>query len=278
MALGAAHVLLLALAVLTKGPLAVVLAGPRRPRPLRPRASSPAPLLGLHPFRSIFVFVLLVVPWYFFATRAGGPAYAYDLIVNQNWNRFFQAFDHIQPWWFYLESMWSDFFPWTALALGAPLVLARRGLFRERPELGFSATVAAVCFLFLSASQAKQGKYLLVAYPFAAVLVAALVAARRPARGRAGSGARVRPRIRRARRPGSCSRPRSRSVRSSRAGRRSSRSSCLSSPCRSASARPGPSSSSSAGARRRRPCSRSPPPWRRERPPPGPPSCPRSTS
>jgi 4-amino-4-deoxy-L-arabinose transferase-like glycosyltransferase len=33
-----------------------------------------------------------------------------------------------------------------------------------------------VCFVFLSTSQAKQGKYLLVAYPFAAVLVAALAA------------------------------------------------------------------------------------------------------
>src|SRR5512140_3402084 len=148
--------------------------GAGRRRPLR---RSWGPLLATHPIRSIFVFFALVLPWYFFATRAGGPVYSYDLVVNQNWNRFFQAFDHIQPWWFYFESVWGDFFPWTALALTAPLVLAPRGLFRERPELGFSATAAAVCFVFLSTSQAKQGKYLLVAYPFAAVLVAAFVAA-----------------------------------------------------------------------------------------------------
>ncbi|HEY3349847.1 MAG TPA: phospholipid carrier-dependent glycosyltransferase [Thermoanaerobaculia bacterium] len=166
----------LAAAVLTKGPLAVVLVGLVVLARCALRRSW-GPLLATHPFQSIFIFFLLVLPWYFFAARAGGPAYAYDLIVNQNWNRFFQAFDHIQPWWFYFESVWSDFFPWTALALAAPLVLAPRGLFRERPELGFSAAVAAVCFVFLSTSQAKQGKYLLVAYPFAAVLVAALVAA-----------------------------------------------------------------------------------------------------
>ncbi|MGA7990604.1 MAG: phospholipid carrier-dependent glycosyltransferase, partial [Thermoanaerobaculia bacterium] len=166
----------LAAAVLTKGPLAVVLAGLVVLARCAVRRSW-APLLATHPIRSIFVFLLLVVPWYFFAARAGGPDYAYDLVVNQNWNRFFRAFDHIQPWSFYLESMWSDFFPWTALALAAPFVLAPRGLFSERPELGFSATVAAVSFVFLSLSQAKQGKYLLVAYPFAAVLVAALVAA-----------------------------------------------------------------------------------------------------
>lgn len=166
----------LAAAVLTKGPLAIVLAGLVVLTRCALRRSW-GPLLATHPIRSIFIFFALVLPWYFFAARAGGPAYAYDLVVNQNWNRFFRAFDHLRPWWFYLESMWSDFFPWTALALGAPFVLARRGLFTRRPELSFSATVAAVCFVFLSASQAKQGKYLLVAYPFAAVLVAALVAA-----------------------------------------------------------------------------------------------------
>jgi 4-amino-4-deoxy-L-arabinose transferase-like glycosyltransferase len=176
----------LALAVLTKGPLAVVLVG----LVVLARCATARSLLlvrRLQPIRSTFFFLLLVLPWYFFAARAGGPAYAYDLVVNQNWNRFFQAFDHIQPWSFYFESMWSDFFPWTALALAAPLVLAPRGLFRERPELGFSATVAAVCFVFLSASQAKQGKYLLVAYPFAAVLVAALVGAADCARGSRGA-------------------------------------------------------------------------------------------
>jgi 4-amino-4-deoxy-L-arabinose transferase-like glycosyltransferase len=166
----------IALAVLTKGPLAVVLAGLVVLTRCALRRSW-GPLRATHPLRSILVFLLLVVPWYVFAARAGGPAYAYDLVVNQNWNRFFRAFDHIQPWTFYLESMWSDFFPWTPLALAAPLVLAPRGLLRERPELGFAATVAAVTFVFLSLSESKQGKYLLVAYPFAAVLVAALVAA-----------------------------------------------------------------------------------------------------
>jgi 4-amino-4-deoxy-L-arabinose transferase-like glycosyltransferase len=171
----------LALAVLTKGPLAVAIAGLVILARCADRRSW-APLLATHPFRSILVFVALVVPWYVFAARAGGPVYAYDLVVNQNWNRFLKAFDHVQPPWFYLESMWSDFFPWTVLVLAAPVVLSRAGLFRARPELRFAATAAAVSFVFLSCSQAKQGKYLLVAYPFAAVLVAALGAqAERPA-------------------------------------------------------------------------------------------------
>ena len=176
----------LAAAVLTKGPLAVALAGLVVLTRCALRRSW-GPLRATHPIRSIFVFLVLVIPWYVFAARAGGSVYAYDLVVNQNWNRFFQAFDHIQPWWFYFESIWSDFFPWTAFALAAPFVLSSAGLFRARPELRFAATAAAVTFVFLSFSQAKQGKYLLVAYPFAAVLVAALVA---EAERRAAAGSR----------------------------------------------------------------------------------------
>jgi 4-amino-4-deoxy-L-arabinose transferase-like glycosyltransferase len=164
--------LLLPLAVLTKGPLAIALTGLValvscvRSRSLRP-------VLDLRPFRGAFVFVVLVVPWYWFATRAGGPEYTYDLIVKQNWIRFIHAFDHIQPWWFYLEKMWGDFAPWTLPALVAPFTLRSSGLLSRRPELGWALTVVLTCLVFLSTSDSKQGKYLLVAYPFAAVLLAA---------------------------------------------------------------------------------------------------------
>ncbi|MGE5346795.1 MAG: ArnT family glycosyltransferase [Acidithiobacillales bacterium] len=168
--------LLIPAAILAKGPLALVLLGlvaaveSLRARSLRP-------VLDLGPLRGAAVAILLVVPWYVAAARAGGPAYAYDLIVNQNWNRFWHAFDHIQPFWFYFESVFIDFAPWTLPALAASILLWRKGLLRERPELRHAATVFAACFLFLSASQSKQGKYLLVAYPFAAVLLAAGVKA-----------------------------------------------------------------------------------------------------
>ncbi len=176
--------LLLPLAVLTKGPLAIVLTGlVAVVRAVWKRSLSP--ILDLAPLRGAAVFAAVVVPWYVLASRAGGPAYTYDLIVNQNWNRFFTAFDHIQPWWFYCESIWGDFSPWTVLAIAAPFVLAARGLFSTRLELLFSVQVVGATFLFLSSSESKQGKYLLVAYPFAAVLAsAAIVALERE--GRAG--------------------------------------------------------------------------------------------
>ena len=75
--------LLLPLAILTKGPLALVLTGlfalvrcavTRSPRPVR----------DLGPVRGALVAVALVVPWYVLAARSGGPEYAHDLIVRQN--------------------------------------------------------------------------------------------------------------------------------------------------------------------------------------------------
>src|SRR5262249_33046240 len=60
--------LALAAAVLTKGPLAIVLAG----LVLLARCAvvrSWGPLRATHPFRSILVFLLLVIPWYVFAAR-----------------------------------------------------------------------------------------------------------------------------------------------------------------------------------------------------------------
>lgn len=173
--LWAFHVLV-PLAVLTKGPLAVALVG----LVVVVRAAvrrSLRPITILAPVRAAAVFVVLVVPWYVAAARAGGPEYTYGLIVKQNWERFSNAFDHIQPWWYYLESIWGLFFPWTALALAAPFVLARSGLLSRRPELRTAGVIVATAFLFLSASESKQGKYLLVAYPLAAALAAAAVPA-----------------------------------------------------------------------------------------------------
>ncbi len=166
--------LLLPLAVLAKGPLAVVLTG--LVALVRCALSrSFRPVLDLRPFRGALVFAALVVPWYGLAARAGGPEYAWGLIVKQNWVRFFEAFDHIQPWWYYLEKLWGDFSPWALPALVAPFTLRSAGLLRGRPELGGALTVVLTGLVFLSASDSKQGKYLLFAYPFAAVLLAAAV-------------------------------------------------------------------------------------------------------
>ncbi|MCK6684618.1 MAG: glycosyltransferase family 39 protein [Thermoanaerobaculia bacterium] len=176
------HVLL-SLAILTKGPLALVLTGLFAIlRCVIDRSWQP--ILRLRPLRGILIFLALVLPWYFLAVRAAGKAYAYDLIVRQNFIRFFEAFDHIWPWWFYFESIWGDFSPWTLPAIAGAIYLYRRGLLKARPELAYCVQIFAVVFLFLSTSDSKQGKYLLMVFPLAAVVAAAAVALADEEKGR----------------------------------------------------------------------------------------------
>ncbi len=172
----------LALAFLAKGPLAPLLSAlvlaafllwQRDFAALR-RASL-APGLGLT--------LLIVAPWYVAAGLKGGARYAYELIIFQNFERATKAWDHIQPWWRYGEYLLGDFFPWVLLLPALALHLRReRGL--GDPAKRFLLLAFLVPFLFLSAVQSKQGKYLLMSYPFLALLLGDLFRQTAPSRTR----------------------------------------------------------------------------------------------
>jgi 4-amino-4-deoxy-L-arabinose transferase-like glycosyltransferase len=163
----------LALAFLAKGPLALALSLPlclaflAWQRDLRALGSA---RLG----RGLLAGAVLVLPWYLAAGLRGGGAYAYQMVVHQNLERALHAWDHIQPPWKYVEYLASDFFPWCLLLPSLALFLGRSRAWRS-PAARFLILAVAVPFLMLSCSQSKQGKYLLMAYPFLALLVAALL-------------------------------------------------------------------------------------------------------
>lgn len=164
----------LALAFLAKGPLAPVLsvlvlaaflAWQRDVAVLR-RAGIVAGLA---------ITLLLVSPWYLAAGLKGGAHYAYELIIFQNLERATKAWDHIHPWWKYGEYLVGDFFPWVLLLPALGLHLRREGRLAD-PARRFLLLAFLVPFLFLSTVQSKQGKYLLMGYPFLALLLADLLA------------------------------------------------------------------------------------------------------
>ncbi len=126
---------------------------------------------------------LVVAPWYVAAGLKGGAHYAYELIVFQNFERATKAWDHIQPWWRYGEYLLGDFFPWVLLLPAVGLHLRRQGRLAD-PAVRFLALAFLVPFCFLSAVQSKQGKYLLMAHPFLALLVADLIEGLEPPRAR----------------------------------------------------------------------------------------------
>ncbi|WP_257303840.1 ArnT family glycosyltransferase [Geothrix campi] len=172
----------LALAFLAKGPLAPVLSvlvlaaflAWQRDFPVLRRAGIVAGLC---------LTLLLVAPWYVAAGLKGGAHYAYELIIFQNVERATKAWDHIHPWWKYFDYILGDFFPWVLLLPALALHLRReRRLVGPAPRFLLAAFV--VPFAFLSAVQSKQGKYLLMSYPFMALLLGDLF--------RRAEGARVR--------------------------------------------------------------------------------------
>ncbi len=159
----------LALAFLAKGPLAPVLSvlvlaaflAWQRDLAVLRRAGIVAGLC---------LTLLLVAPWYVAAGLKGGAHYAYELIIFQNFQRATHAWDHIQPWWRYFEYLLGDFFPWVLLLPALALHLRRERCLGD-PAKRFALLAFLVPFVFLSAVQSKQGKYLLMGYPFLALLV-----------------------------------------------------------------------------------------------------------
>ncbi len=174
------HVLL-GLAVLTKGPLAiaasVLVAGASV---LATRSFRPVRVL--FPVRAAVVVALVAAPWYVLSIHRFGWDYAYELLVRHNLVRFAAAWDHIHPFWYYaVEKIWADFFPWTLPALVAIVVLWKRGEVAANPRLGSVLRALGIVFVFFSLSRSKQGKYLLFLYPFLAAVLALLVARLREA-------------------------------------------------------------------------------------------------
>ncbi len=96
------------------------------------------------------------------------------MIIHQNLERALHAWDHIQPFWRYAQYLAGDFFPWSLLLPALALFLWKSGA-RRSPLARFLVLAAVVPFLLLSCSQSKQGKYILMIYPFLALLLAALL-------------------------------------------------------------------------------------------------------
>ncbi len=162
----------LALAFLAKGPLALVLSVLLLAVFLAWQQDFKA-LQRSYILVGLCITLFIVAPWYLAAGMKGGAHYVYELIVLQNFERATRAWDHIQPWWKYGEDLLGDFFPWVLLLPALVLHLRRtRGL--GDPPRRFLLLAFLVPFVFLSLVQSKQGKYLLMGYPFLALLLADL--------------------------------------------------------------------------------------------------------
>ena len=163
----------LALAFLAKGPLALALTLPLLLAFLAWQKDFGA-LRQVRAGQGLLLGAAIILPWYVAAGIQGGGAYAYQMVVHQNLERALHAWDHLQPPWKYVEYLAGDFFPWTLL-LPALVMFLRGSGARRSPAARFLILAVAVPFVLLSCSQSKQGKYILMVYPFLALLLAAML-------------------------------------------------------------------------------------------------------
>jgi len=169
----------LGLAVLAKGPAAIILSGgavffwalftKRRRDAFR----------LFHPV-AVAAFCLTALPWYILCARRN-PDFFRIFIIEHNFKRYLTPeFQHIQPFWFYIPIVLIAFFPWTVTSL----VLLRdtthwwknRGAVDSLDFFLTSWPIFAV--VFFSLSKSKLPGYILPAVPPIGLLVARSVSIR----------------------------------------------------------------------------------------------------
>jgi 4-amino-4-deoxy-L-arabinose transferase-like glycosyltransferase len=162
----------LGLAVLAKGPAAIILCGgavcfwalvTKRWRDA---------LRLLHP-AGFAAFGVTALPWYILCARRN-PDFFHIFIIEHNFKRFLTPeFQHLQPFWFYAEIILLAFLPWTAALLWTLVVgLERlRQTNRLRACTYFLLCWAGFCVVFFTISRSKLPGYILPAVPAIGLLL-----------------------------------------------------------------------------------------------------------
>ncbi|HIK12943.1 MAG TPA: glycosyltransferase, partial [Oscillatoriaceae cyanobacterium M33_DOE_052] len=179
-----AFYILMALAVLTKGPVGIVLPG----------LIVGGFLLYVGKFREVIremkiwqgmgIFILITLPWYVLVILANGENYINTFFGYHNLERFTSVVNrHGAPWYFYFVVIlvgfapWSAYLPWSM----ARLEFWRRRFWQRQPReehLGLFALIwLVVIFGFFTVAATKLPSYILPAIPGAAILVALGLAA-----------------------------------------------------------------------------------------------------
>ena len=181
--------LLLGLAVLTKGPVAVVLLALTLALFLLLQGNGGLLLRRLRPLPGVLVTALVALPWYGLALWRDGRAFWDSFIGYHNLQRFTAVVnDHRAPWWFFLPVLLVAALPVTPLLLlglqralgplrlrrrwGIPLPAAVQVLPAQASLARFAACWLLAILLFFTAAATKLPSYWLPATPAAALLIA----------------------------------------------------------------------------------------------------------
>ena len=176
-----AFYVLIALAVLTKGPVGIVLPGLIIFCFLLYVGQFKAVVREMNLFLGTIIFLFISVPWYILVFLENGQSFFDSFFGKHNFQRFTDVVNgHDAPWYFYIFIVLGLFAPWSVYLPLAIHRLAwwRRSWWLRQPRhnhLGIFAFFWFVCiFLFFSISVTKLPSYVLPLIPAGAILVAIL--------------------------------------------------------------------------------------------------------
>ena len=187
---------LLGLAVLTKGPVAIVLIGLAGLIYLLLVRRSPLEVLGRGwPWLMIAVALAIAACWYVPAFIAGGRLLV-GVFLSENFGHFMPSAmggtgEASRPVWYIAARMFGGALPQSLLVVALAIAFWRRdGDQRVRKPLLFQLSLVAAVLVFFSIASSKRDDYILPAMPPLAILFAALFtgAAIAPERERSASG------------------------------------------------------------------------------------------
>jgi hypothetical protein len=164
----------IALAVLTKGPIGLILPGLVALIwiALEKRWSF---LRQMNLVRGAIVVLVLAGGWYVAALIEGGPDFFRKQVLAENVLRFAGGSDfhegHLHPFYYMELALLAGFMPWTFLLPVAGVQAARTPLIVES-RLKYIFVWFAAVLIFYNLPQSKRGVYLLCMYPALATLVA----------------------------------------------------------------------------------------------------------
>ena len=167
----------LGLAVLAKGPAAIILCGGGVFLWALFTKKWRKAFRLLHPV-AIASFCAAALPWYILCAHRNTDFFRI-FIIEHNFKRYLTPeFQHIQPLWYYAPVVLVAFLPWSAVLLWATFTGGRR-LFSPQKISDFPLFLfswASFCLLFFSMSRSKLPGYVLPAFPAISLLLSLTLA------------------------------------------------------------------------------------------------------
>ncbi|BAU11215.1 glycosyl transferase family 39 [Leptolyngbya sp. NIES-3755] len=168
--------ILMGLAVLTKGPVGVVLPSAIVILFLFWAGKLREVLREIKPIRGTGIFLLVSVPWYVLAYIQNGNAFIESFFGVHNVERFTNVVNqHSGPWYYHLLIVLGGFFPWSLCLPAAITYVLTQSKWKQEERSKhfgkFALVWFAVVLIFFTIAVTKYITYTLPLYPAAAILV-----------------------------------------------------------------------------------------------------------